>query len=857
VADTPMMRQWREAREAHPDALILMRVGDFYEVYGSDAVEAASLLDLALTRRNNGAAGDIEMAGWPCKANEAYLRRIVAAGRKAAILEQVEDPRLAKGLVKRAITEVLTPGVASAILEDDPEAGRSPGSHLIAVVQAAEHVGIAAVDVSTGEVVLTQVRASVFGAALVRFSASEILLPDDAYGTIELPENVPITRRPGWTFAPGEAAESVCRHFRVRDLSGFGLGASEAAAVSALAALIHYLGEVRPGGSRLLTPRLERQDEVMTIDPVTRRCLELTEAMRPDATHATLVRVIDQTRTPMGCRLLHSWLMRPLLDLTAIGARQDAIAVLVGDDALRSRLRSLLASVRDMDRLAIRASAGRATPRELRNLADSLRVLPDLFAEADAPALRAVSGEAAVPDATVALLDRALAETAGGAAGDGQTIRAGYNAELDDLRTARDGAQEFIATLQQRERDATGVARLKIGFNQVFGYYLEVPRAQADQLGPGYERRQTLSNAERFVTPELKEWEARVLGAEERIGILEAELFQSLRQDVGSAATEIQLCAAVVARVDVLAALAECARKRGYCRPQMHDGFALAIVGGRHPVVETMMRHDEFIPNNVEMDEGRRLLIITGPNSGGKSTILRQTGLIQIMAQVGSFVPAESARLPICDRVFTRVGASDSLAAGQSTYMVEATETAAILHAATSRSLVLADEIGRGTSSTDGIATAWATAAYLLERVGAKVLFATHYHELAALAERYDGVVNLSVSVRQHGGELVLLHRLVEGAAGRSYGVEIARLAGFPPAVVAHARTVLAELEKSQRKRAHDLPAEAQAQVDLFSPAGATAHPVIGRLREMDIDRMTPIEAMNALVQMREEARRT
>jgi DNA mismatch repair protein MutS len=583
---------------------------------------------------------------------------------------------------------------------------------------------------------------------------------------------------------------------------------------------------------------------------MTRRNLELVETLRGTGPEGTLLHVLDEACTPMGGRLLRRWLLAPLLRADFIHARLDAVGELFDDDAMRRAVRDALGGVRDLERLAIKVGAGRATPREMLALSASLSRLPPLLEalERASASMLAVHRENLDPLQDVReLVDQAIDPEAPVSVADGGVIRVGHHPDLDELRTIRDGAVDFIARLQASEREQTGIGTLKVGFNRVFGYYLEVTRRESERVPAHYHRKQTLANAERYYTAELKEWEEKVLGAEERIGSLEQRLFAEVREAVAAQVTRIQRVADHVASLDVLASLAEVAVRRDFVRPQVDDGFALEVRGGRHPVVETMMPREEFIPNDVHLDADARVMILTGPNMAGKSTVLRQVGLIQLMAQVGSFVPARAARVGIADRIFTRVGASDNLVRGQSTFMVEMNETAAILHAATPRSLVLLDEIGRGTSTWDGLSVATATTEHLHDQVGCKTIFATHYHELTRLDERLDGVVNFSVAVREVGEDIVFLRRLVEGGADRSYGVEVARLAGLPETVVDRARTILAELEAQAAANGRPGPPP-DVQLGLFGES--LPHPAVERLRVLKVDELTPLQALNLLADL-------
>ncbi len=862
-AGTPLMQQYREIKSRHRDAILFFRMGDFYEMFFEDAHLAARVLGITLTSRGDG----IPLAGVPVKAAAEYLRQLIAAGHRVAICEQVEDPKLAKGLVRREVIETITPG---AVLEESCLPG-TRNNFLVAVnapahpplesesstrrVPEPPNCGIAAVDLSTGEFLLETVEAAGLAEAVARLAPAEVVLPGEL--PLQLEDGVLRTPREPWEFDAELARAELARRFTLASLDGLGLGPDDTPAIGAAGALLRYLQELQPGGLAHLTrPVVRRAAGHLWVDDMTRRNLELIEPLRSGARGATLLEVLDISLTPMGARLLRRWLLSPLSDPRAITTRLDAVERLVSDGRSRGRIREALEGVRDLERLAGRAAAGRATPRELGALRDSFQRLPDVL-----EALTALEGRegsealAGVVDefdllADLALaLAAALAERPPATLADGEVIRPGYDAELDQLRDLRDGGRQYIATLQQRERERTGIASLKVGYNKVFGYYLEITNAHAGKVPADYDRRQTLTGAERYVTPELKDYEARVLGAEERIIQREGRLFGELREGVGRAIGRVQCSAAALARLDVWASLAETAVAHRYVRPAVHDGLSLTIRQGRHPVIERLMAREAFIPNDVKFDPAERVLLVTGPNMAGKSTILRQIGLTVILAQMGSFVPAEAAEIGVVDRLFTRVGASDNLTRGQSTFMVEMSETSAILHNATKRSLVLLDEIGRGTSTYDGVAIAWAVTEHLHDRLGCRTMFATHYHELMQLPEQLAHARNLNVAVREAGDQVVFLHRLEAGGTDRSYGIHVAQLAGLPAQVVTRAREVLATLEGGHRVVPGEMRPEDPSQLGLFGGAGP--HPVVEELRALDVDRLTPIEALNRLADLK------
>jgi DNA mismatch repair protein MutS len=885
AASTPLMQQYREIKARHQDAILFFRMGDFYEMFYEDAEIAARVLGLTLTARNNGGANEVPLAGIPVKSCSEYLRRLVSRGFKVAVCEQVEDPKLAKGIVKREVVETITPGAAFA--DDLLDTGRN--NYLCALNVAGDTVGVAAVDVSTGELRLAACAMRDAAALLARLAPRELIVPrarDGAASTdVALQgamDDALLTEREGWEFDPAMGRDDLTRQFGVLSLEGFGIGAGDEAALGAAGALLRYLRELQPGGvPHLARPTMERAGGTMPLDEMTRRNLELVESLRQssagDDVAGTLLAVLDRTLTPMGARLLRQRLLAPLTDVAAIDARLDAVGAFAGDVMARGALREALDGVRDVERLASKAAAGRATPRELRALGDSVARLPAVEA-----AVRRVVPGGEAGGLLARILDqwdgcaevgqeiaRMLVERPPLAIGDEATIATGVDEALDELRVLRDGGKDAIASIQHDERARTGIQSLKVGYNRVFGYFIEISNANRHLVPSDYQRRQTLTGGERYVTPALKEYEERVLTAAERIDERERELFETLRGRVGREIQRFQCIAGLVADLDVQCALAEVAEREGYVRPTMTDGFDLDIAAGRHPVVERMMPREKFIPNDVHLTPDARLVILTGPNMAGKSTVLRQIGLIVLMAQIGSFVPATRATIGVVDRLFTRVGASDNLVRGQSTFMVEMSETSAILHTATRRSLVLLDEIGRGTSTYDGVSIAWSVSEHLHDTVGCKTIFATHYHELVQLADELDAVRNFNVAVREVGDQILFLHRLQPGGADRSYGIEVGRLAGLPAPVLARAKQVLALLEgdgaamvEGLDRKAGPGPRDRNAgkkskapPTDQLALFGALPHPVVEQLRAIDANAMTPLQALELVARLAEQAR--
>ena len=867
-AQTPLMQQYRDIKARHQNALLFFRMGEFYEMFYEDAETAARVLGLTLTSRNNGGAADVPLAGVPVKALQEYLRRLVQLGYRVAICEQVEDPKLARGIVRREVVETVTPGVTFA--DDLLEGTRN---NFICALWPADRahggpglIGVAAADVSTGELRLCVTRAPELDAILARYAPREILVPQAS--AIALPASraeAMITEREPWEFDPELASDDLTRHYRVGSMDGLAVGDADRPAVAAAGALLRYLRELQPGGvPQLARPAVDHADGLMALDEMTRRNLELVESLRGGGAEGTLLSVLDRTVTPMGARLLRQWVIAPLTDRTTIEDRLDVVSAMVEDALTREALRTALDGVRDVERLAAKVASGRASPRDVGSLGSSLARLPSVE-----QLIRQLA------DARhAALLDRVLDEWDNCAVdaeairahivdhpplsiGEEPTIAHGVDGELDRLRALRDGGKDGIAGIQASERGRTGIGSLKVGFNKVFGYYIEVTKSNLHLVPSDYQRRQTITNGERFVTQALKEYEETILTAGERIESRERQLFDALRTRLGARISALQCAARAIALLDVVAAFAEVAARENYVRPAMCDTFALDIGAGRHPVVERMMPRDKFIPNDVQLSDDARVIILTGPNMAGKSTILRQVGLIVLMAQMGSFVPAQSARIGLIDRLFVRVGASDNLVRGQSTFMVEMSETSAILHSATMRSLVLLDEIGRGTSTYDGVSIAWAVSEHLHDHTRCKTIFATHYHELTQLAQDLDGVRNFNVAVREVNDDVLFLHRLQPGGADRSYGIEVGRLAGLPPTVLARARQLLKLLEGEQLAAGKNRAAtndDRHGQLALFATA---PNPLVARLAALDTDDMTPLQGLSVLADLSREAKQS
>jgi DNA mismatch repair protein MutS len=864
---TPMLQQYFRLKAEYPDVLLAMQVGDFYEFYGPDAEIAARELEIVLTGREDGSNGRIPMAGVPIHAYERYLAKLVQKGYRVAICDQIEDPKLAKGLVKRRVTRVLTPGT---VVEDSMLDARA-NNYLVAAVLGEPIHGLGIVDVSTGEFLTTEIagegRQQKLLDELFRLQPAEVLVPEDQEELIQtLREQLSatITPVPLQEWVGREAREILLRHFGVESLRGFGCEEFTRGLDAAALALRYLQQNQMTALEHIRTLATYSVERFMYLDATARRHLELTQNLMDGTRRYTLLASIDSTCTPMGARLLKRWLDEPLLEPDAIAARLDAVDALAQQSIRRDALRQMLRPLADLERLAARASTGTANARDLVALRQSLQRLPALYAEADAllrelpqpPTLLATLAPRLAPLSDLcALLERALVDDPPADLKSGGVIRDGYDPELDRLRQVRTDGKQWIAQLEAKERQRTGIPSLKVGYNAVFGYYLEVSKPHLSKVPADYIRKQTLANAERFITPELKEQEAILLGAEERINALEFELFSRVRGEVARCTPQLQSLAKAIAELDVLCAFAENAVRHRYVRPVVDTEDRIHIVGGRHPVVERFSEKP-FVPNDCRLDPTQRLIILTGPNMSGKSTYIRQNALITLMAHIGSFVPAERAEIGLVDRIFTRVGARDELATGQSTFMVEMTETANILNNATLRSLVILDEIGRGTSTYDGLAIAWAVAEYL-HAIGCKTLFATHYHYLNELANRLEGVANYRVAVKEQGDRIVWLHKVLPGGTDRSYGVHVARMAGVPPEVVQRAEQILREFERRGVQGATQPPASdaptvrtKKLQLTLFE---AEEHPVLEALRALDITTLSPVEALLKLDELKRQ----
>jgi DNA mismatch repair protein MutS len=867
---TPAMRQYLDVKRQHRDAIVFFRMGDFYEMFYEDALTAARALELTLTSRaKDGSGAAIPMCGVPFHALDTYLGRLVRKGYRVAICDQVEDPRKAKGIVRREVTRVVSPGTFTdaAYLE-----AREP-AFLAAVAPQGSGAawGLACLDVSTGSFFATEFAGAegrlALAAELALLRPKELLVAegtDPASFSIDGAVTRVTTVEP-WTFDPARAQEGLLAQFRVASLAGFGLDRLPSATAAA-GAVVAYLRQTQKSDvEHVRDISVYVAADALLIDPVTIRHLNVIEGTEGGRA-GSLLDTIDRTMTPMGGRMLRGWVLRPLVTLARIQDRLDSVEDFAFRSTERAKLREVLRHMHDLERLVARVSLGTAGPRDLVSLRQSLLLLPRLtmtLSELQAPLVRSLVSEVDPLTDVREWLDQAVVDEPPAVARDGGVIRDGIDAELDGLRVISRGGKTAIAAMEEAERTRTGIASLKIRYNRVFGYYIEISKSNLGSVPPDYHRKQTVAGGERYITPALKEYEDKVLNADERIVARELELFEALVKRTAATAPRILDTARAVASLDVLAGLADLAAAANYTKPHVHDGDEFAATDARHPVVERFVS-DTFVPNDIQLGTSgaeRQLIILTGPNMGGKSTYLRQTALLAILAQAGSFVPARTAKLAIVDRIFARVGASDNITRGQSTFMVEMQETAAILHTATSRSLVILDEIGRGTATFDGLSLAWAVAEHLAsnDRARPKTIFATHYHELTDLADALPGVVNCHVAAREFRDDIVFLHKIVAGRSDRSYGIQVARLAGLPASVVRRASEILKSLEQDELTRGGKpslsgaAPAAAAGQLGLFQPP-ATVSPVVERLRALDVDRLTPIEAINLLAELKREA---
>ena len=866
-----MMQEYKKVKEDYKDCVLMYRVGDFYEMFFEDAIRVSKMLEITLTGKECGLPERAPMCGVPYHAVDTYVSRLIQKGQKVAICDQVEDPKLAKGLVKREVTRVVTPGTNMDLSGSD----ETRNNFLMSIVCTEDRFGVAACDVSTGEFMLTEVdKTAKLTDEIYKLSPSEIICNEPL-----LMSGLDIEDLRGRLGIMVEAmdpryfGDTICRktlldHFHVGSIEGLGI-AEFTCGVNAAGALLSYLFETQKTDlAHISCIRPYHTEEFMVLDGSSMRNLELVETLREKEKRGSLFWVLDKTRTAMGARMLRTWIEQPLLDVNAIQARLDAIEALNKNEITCAEIREYLNPVYDLERLAARISYKSANPRDLVALKGSLQMLPHIksqLTELDADRFRGFLDSFDTLNDLYELIDASIIDDPPLAMKEGGIIRDGYNEDVDEYRRARTEGKAWLAELEATEREKTGIHTLKVKYNRVFGYVIEVSNSFKDMVPDTYTRKQTLVGGERYTMPRLKELEDKILGAEDKLNSLEYELYSDVRDEIGSNITRIQNAARIVAEIDVLASLSEVARKNHYVRPKITTDGAIDIKGGRHPVVERMIEKEAFVPNDTVLDNRKkRISVITGPNMAGKSTYMRQTALIVLMAQIGSFVPAKSAKIGVVDRIFTRVGASDDLASGQSTFMVEMTEVANILRSATAKSLLILDEIGRGTSTFDGLSIAWAVIEYVADRkiIGAKTLFATHYHELTELEGKLDGVNNYCIAVKEKGDGIVFLRKIVKGGADKSYGIQVARLAGVPEAVLSRAQQLLGELSSADITAAIENIAGAPrvksksvhydevdlSQMSLFDTVSDAD--VIKEISEMDLQTMTPIDALNELYRL-------
>jgi len=857
---TPMMRQYREQKERHPDAILLFRMGDFYEMFFDDAKKASRILDIALTTRDKNKEESVPLCGFPHHAASGYISRLLAAGERVAVCDQMEDPRHAKGIVRREVTRVLTPG-----LTEEPGILKAEENHfVVSLVSRADRIALAAFDFSTGDLLVTQTSdSSLASQELRRLDPKEVLFPEGLSDRQKikalLDESFYVHPVEDWMSDLRTCADVLRDQYDVRNLDGFGFSDDSPLTVAA-GIILNYVRQNRPDApAHIKPPRVYHLGNYMVLDHATLRNLEIFKNIKDGTTGGTLVRLLDRTVTAMGARLLRQWIAYPLLDVNEINRRSETVEALVENTVLRSELRDVLKEMGDLERIAGKISLKSANPRDLVHLRSSAEQIPSLL-----KLLQGIETELGIKiremddlSYVAHAIKSVIVDSPPWNIRDGGVIRDGYNEELDELRSISRSGKEWIASIEAREREAAGIPNLKVGYNRVFGYYIEVTKAHQNKIPPHYVRKQTLVNAERYITEDLKEYELKVLNAQDRILELEEEIFGLLRTKLLEVIPRIQATASLIATLDVLASMAEVAAARGYVRAEVHDGDEIRIVEGRHPVVETFEHGETYVPNDILLNRhSDQVLIITGPNMAGKSTYLRQGALVVIMAQMGSMVPAKEASVGVVDRIFTRIGAADYLAFGQSTFMVEMNETAEILHSATERSLVLLDEVGRGTSTFDGLSIAWAVTEYLHDKRGGgpKTMFATHYHELVDIARVKARVRNYNIAVRDWEGRVVFLRKIVPGGCSRSYGIQVAKLAGIPVSVIERAREILSGLERNELdlrglpviagRPESSTEAGGAFQPELF---GDSSRDIVKDLEQIDLNDTTPLEALNIL----------
>ena len=855
------MKQYNQIKSKHPTAMLLFRVGDFYETFGEDAIKASRILGIVLTQRKNGTAAHIELAGFPHHSLQVYLPKLVRAGERVAICDQLEDPKMTKTIVKRGVTELVTPGVAF----NDQVLEQKKNNFLAAVCIGKKQNGVSFLDISTGEFLIAQGNAEYIDKLMQGFEPSEVIFSrnqqtqfDSLFG-----DQYYTFKQEDWVFAEDFGRESLHKHFETKNLKGFGVDTFTEGIIAA-GAILHYIAEAEQDKLGHITniSRIE-EDKYVWLDRFTTRNLELVNSQHENG--STLLSVLDQSVTPMGGRMMKRWMVLPLKDGKSIKERHDAVQAIMDNEEMSFELIERLSQIYDLERLASKIAVGKVNPKEVNQLKKTLNQLVpirEILKNTKSKALKSISDRMNPCKELIGIIEEQLDDDAAIQVGKGKVIADGFNSELDELRTLSNSGRHFLEELQKREAERTGIPSLKVAFNNVFGYYLEVRNTHKDKVPEEWIRKQTLVSAERYITEELKEYEQKILGAEEKIDTIERRLFQELVLSMADYITPIQFNAFLIGQLDCLSSFATIAKENQYHRPEINDGFELDIKQGRHPVIEKQLAHgEEYVPNDIYLDnDSQQIMMITGPNMSGKSAILRQTALISLMAQMGSFVPAQSAKLGIVDKVFTRVGASDNISSGESTFMVEMNETASILNNLSPRSLVLLDEIGRGTSTYDGISIAWAIAEYIHQHPKAhcKTLFATHYHELNEMTNKFDRIKNYTVSVKEVGTKILFLRKLIEGGSEHSFGIHVAKLAGMPNPVVERASKMLKELEKSNRGNETQKVKEAGNADDMQLSFFQLDDPILVQIRDevqnMDIDTLTPVEALFKLNEIKKLA---
>ena len=862
---TPMLKQFMEIKTQHPDKIILFRMGDFYETFFDDASETSKILGITLTARDKKADNPIPLAGFPYHALENYLGKLVKAGRKIVICEQLENPKNANGLVKRGIVDIITPG---SIIEGK-FISKNDHNFLVAICEVENKIGFSAIDVSTGDFTTTELKTSQIYSEIERLKPAEIIVQNEEIKKkllkFKLNYALNITIFDSWFFEPKEAIQTLKKHFGTTTLEGFGTKNKKAATTAAGVALSYIKSLKNSELNHIINLQVYSLENFLQLDEISRRNLELTKSIRYGTNFGTLISILDNTKTPMGSRKIQDWMLNPLLDVHQIEERLNAVTELIEHYHLTSDLRNIFSSVGDLSRILSKNGSLRTTPRDAIALYSYLQTAPqisEILQKFETKLLQNLAENIENYDDILALIDSSIQEEPPLQITDGNIIKIGFNQDLDELREVSKSGKSWIAKLEQSEREKTGINSLKVNYNKVFGYYIEITKAHKNEVPEYYIRKQTLVNAERYISPELKEYEAKVLGAEERIKNLEYELFLEIRQKLFEKVQTMQAFVSVLSSIDVLTNLAFIAHKRNYIRPKFNDENFVEIKSCRHPVIEKLLENEEFIPNDVKMDQQNLISLITGPNMAGKSTYLRQIGLLVIMAQMGSFVPAEKANLQIFDKVFTRVGASDNLAMGQSTFLVEMIETANILNSATPKSLILLDEIGRGTSTFDGLSLAWSIVEFIHNnpKISAKTLFATHYHELTELENILPKVKNYNVVVKEWNDKIIFLRKIERGSADQSYGIQVARLAGVPQKVISRAKEILANLEEHELSP-QGLTAKAKKkfikpsnQMDIFDAIFEKTdekNKILDEIKNLDLNNLTPLQTLNYLAELK------